>query len=275
MGVTKLANLVNPQVVADLVETKLTDYMRFLPLAEVDDTLAGRPGDTLYFPVYSYIGAASVTSEGSDVTVATLTATSTSATVQKIGIGVQITDEGAMGGFGDPIGEATKQVAMAIGDAEDTAMYNALSNLSATTGGLVYSVASTASWLCTAILDALELFGEDVDEVKAVVVNPAMYTQMRKATGWLPASEIAANILIRGAVGEFGGCQVIVSNKLKNKEEMYIVKPGALRLVQKRGILVETDRDIISSTNTIVATAHAVAYVYNKAKAIKVYHSKT
>jgi len=159
---------------------------------------------------------------------------------------------------------------MAIGDAEDTAMYNVLS---AITGTMAYSVASTDSFLCTAILDALELFGEDVDEVKAVVVSPAMYTQMRKATGWLPASEIAAGILIRGAVGEFGGCQVIVSNKLKNKEEMYIVKPGALRLVQKRGILVDTDRDIINSTNVIVATAHCVAYLYNAAKAIKIYHA--
>lgn len=272
MAQTVLSGLVNPEVVADLVETKLTDYMKFLPLAEVDDTLSGQPGNTLYFPVFSYIGSAVSVAEGASFTPSALTATSTSATVIKYAKGVEITDEAILSAFGDPVGEATKQLAMSIGDAEDTAMYNVLSAITSVTG-LVYSVASTDSFLCTAVLDALELFGEDVDEVKAVVVSPAMYTQMRKATGWLPASEIAANILIRGAVGEFGGCQVIVSNKLKLKEEMYIVKPGALRLVQKRGIFVESERDILHFTTVIAASAHAVAYLYNSAKAIKIYHA--
>ncbi len=272
MAVTTLSNLVNPRVVADLVDAKLTDNLRFLPLAEVDTTLVGRPGDTINFPVYSYIGAATVLAEASSLTPSTLTCTSTTATILKYAKGLEISDEAALSGFGDPVGEGANQLALSIGDGLDTAMYNALSVIS---GAMAYSVASTASFLCTDILDALELFGEDVDEVKAVVVSPAMYTQMRKATGWLPASEIAADILIEGAVGEFGGCQVIVSNKLKDKDEMYIVKPGALRLVLKRGVQVETDRDILAFTTVITASELAVAYLYNAAKAIKVYKSTT
>ena len=53
MALTALANLVNPEVMADLVEKKLHDLIRFLPLAEVDTTLVGRPGDTLSLPSYS------------------------------------------------------------------------------------------------------------------------------------------------------------------------------------------------------------------------------
>lgn len=53
MALTVLENMVNPQVMADLVEKKLHDLIRFLPLAEVDATLAGKPGDTLYLPSYS------------------------------------------------------------------------------------------------------------------------------------------------------------------------------------------------------------------------------
>ena len=274
MAQTVLSGLINPEVVADYVDAKLTDYQRFLPLAEVDDTLSGQAGNTLYFPVYSYIGSAVSVAEGASFTPSALTATSASATILKYAKGVEITDEAMLSAFGSPAEEAGKQLAMALGDALDTAMYNVLSAITSVTG-LVYSVASTESFPATTILDALELFGEDVDEVKAVVVSPAMYTEMRKATGWLPASQISAEIMLHGVVGEYGGCQVIVSNKLKNKNEMYIVKPGALRLVQKRGVAVETERDLLHFSTVIAGSIHAVAYLYNSAKAIKVYKSAT
>lgn len=47
---TKLANLLDPQVVADLVDKKLIYNIRFAPLAEVDTTLVGVPGSTLTLP---------------------------------------------------------------------------------------------------------------------------------------------------------------------------------------------------------------------------------
>ena len=50
---TYLANLFNPQVVADIIDTKLTDKMVFAPLAMIDNTLVGRAGDTVQLPYYS------------------------------------------------------------------------------------------------------------------------------------------------------------------------------------------------------------------------------
>lgn len=44
---TYLANLFNPQVVGDRINKKLWDFIRFAPLAVRDDTLVGRPGDTI------------------------------------------------------------------------------------------------------------------------------------------------------------------------------------------------------------------------------------
>lgn len=50
---TYLSNLFNPQVVADLIDTKLVDNIVLAPLARVDTTLVGRAGDTVTLPYYA------------------------------------------------------------------------------------------------------------------------------------------------------------------------------------------------------------------------------
>ena len=50
---TYLSALFNPQVVADVLTTKLTDNMVFGPLAKIDRTLVGRAGNTVTMPYYS------------------------------------------------------------------------------------------------------------------------------------------------------------------------------------------------------------------------------
>ncbi len=49
---TYLSALFNPRVVADLIDTKLTDNMVFAPLARLDYTLQGRAGNTVTLPYY-------------------------------------------------------------------------------------------------------------------------------------------------------------------------------------------------------------------------------
>ena len=43
MAETTLANLINPQVMADYIEEKLTDNIVFMPLAEENTDLVGAP----------------------------------------------------------------------------------------------------------------------------------------------------------------------------------------------------------------------------------------
>ena len=50
---TKLANLIDPEVLAAYIDKKLINNIVFAPLAEVDNTLVGAPGDTIKFPFYS------------------------------------------------------------------------------------------------------------------------------------------------------------------------------------------------------------------------------
>lgn len=269
MATTLLSDLFDPQVVGDLIEKKLTDNMVFAPIAAIDTTLAGRPGDILTLPSFAYIGDATVLGENSELSLVKLTESTVSVSVCKIAKGVEITDEALLSGYGDPMGEAVNQVALAIANKTDGMVYDILHGI---TGDMLYSTsASTVDPADTDINPALEKFGEDVDGVKVVIVSPAVYTAMRGNTNsWVPASEVAANIAVKGIVGEYMGCQVIVSNKLKASKDIFIVKPGALKIILKRGVMVEFDRDITKFTNVVTASKHLAAYLYDATKAIRI-----
>lgn len=263
---TKLANLFNPQVVGDLVEKKLTDAIKFSPLARVDTTLVARAGNTISLPAYSFIGSATDVAEGSDIPISQLTEAPVTATVKKVGKGVQITDEAILSGFGDPMGEAIDQLALAIASKVDDDVLGVLAGIAAPMTHTTQGSTLTAD----DIADALVKFGEDIDGDKVLLISPADYNILRKAKDWCPASELSANIIVKGTVGEIHGCQVVVTNKLATSGNLYIVKPMALALYMKRDTEVEADRDIINKSTVITADKHYVPYLYDSSKAIKI-----
>lgn len=268
MAETLLTNLVNPQVMGDIIDHKLVDAMKFAPLCDIDRTLEGRAGSKIYLPQFSYIGDADVVAENSAITPKLLSATMASVAIKKIAVGVTLTDEAVLSGYGDPWGEAADQIVLSIASKLDNEV---LAVLDAISGTMLYQTAnSTTAVADTDITAALEKFGEDIDGVKVALVSPAVYTAMRSNVhSWVPASEVAANIAVRGIVGEYQGCQIMVSNKLTTPGTAYIVKPGALRIFIKRDTLVEVEREVKYFRTTIAASKHFAAYLYNASKAIK------
>ena len=264
---TYLSSLFNPQVVADIVDTKLTDNMVFAPLAHLDYTLQGRAGNTVTLPYYSYIGAASAVSEGYDIGIRKLTQSTSAVTIVKYGVAVQLTDEAVLSGYGDPLGEAATQIATSIDDALDNALLAALAANSASEQN--YTGASTGLVPADIPL-ALAKFGEDNDGQKALLVTPDFYAKL-VGSDWVPASGIAADIRIKGVVGMAYGCQVIISNRLKTAGNLYIVKPGALAVFMKRGSMVEADRDILNQSTVLAGSILCAPYLLNPAGMIKLY----
>ena len=49
---TKIADLIDPEVMGDMVSARIPKKLRVAPFAKVDDTLAGVPGDTITVPAY-------------------------------------------------------------------------------------------------------------------------------------------------------------------------------------------------------------------------------
>lgn len=261
---TKLASLIDPEVLAAMVDKKLVDAIKFAPLSTVDTTLAGTPGSTITVPVWTYIGDAVEIGEAGTIVPKKLTADKDTATIKKVGTGVQLTDEAVLSGYGDPVGEAVKQIALSIASAVDNDMLAVMGNA---TQRIDYTSPESAPATVNA---ALMEFGEDVEGEKVLICSPEDAVYIREAKEWLPASEIAAKIMTTGTIGEIHGCQVVISNKLKGKNEMYIVKPGALRTYLKRDTLVESDRDIYQKYTGITADKHFVNYIYDQSKIVKI-----
>ena len=111
---TKIADLIDPEVMGDMVSARIPKKLRVAPFAKVDDTLAGVPGDTITVPAYAYIGDADIVAEGEAVTIEKMTTSTRKATVKKAMKGIGLTDEAVLSGYGNPVGEANTQLAMAI-----------------------------------------------------------------------------------------------------------------------------------------------------------------
>ena len=268
---TYLSDLFNPQAIADLINPKLTDNMVFGPLALIDRTLEGRPGDTVTLPYYGYIGAAVSVSEGYDIPLHKLAQSTKSVKVQKFGKAIQITDEAALSGYGDPIGEGANQIALSLDDAMDGALLAALAANSASEQN--YSTSgSTVELEPEDIPLALAKFGEDNDGEKTLLVTPDFYAKLIGkgiSANWIPASEIAANVKIRGQVGMAYGCNVVVTNRLVSSGNLYIVKPNTLAVFMKRSVFMETDRDILNESTVIKGSIICAPYLLNPKGMIK------
>lgn len=209
------------------------------------------------------IGDASDVAEGTDIPIKKLVERTKSVTISKIGLGVQLTDESILSGYGDPLDEGVRQIVTSIGSTVDKKL---LAALDANTTN-VYNL--TTKFTADDVPKALALFGEEIEGQKAIIVSPDAYVELLNAKSWVPASEIAANIVIRGAVGQVYGVQVIVSERVKDGN-FHIVKPGALALYIKRDTLVETDRDIINQSTVVVGSKLFAPYLYRPSAAIKI-----
>lgn len=267
--VTKIANMINPEVMADVVRDKLTDLIKFTPLAKIDTTLQGRAGDTVTLPKFTYIGDAADVAEGEAIPMALLTTSTSKVKVKKAGKGIKITDEAVLSGYGDPVGEGTNQLSLSIAAKVDNDCLAALSGIKA---NMTVDVSAKDTIGSHVIADGLVKFGEDLEGEKVLLIAPAQLAQIRKDPDYLKPSEMTQKAIMSGVIGEIWGCQICVSNKIKasgSKYTNYIVKPGALAIYLKRGVEVETARDISLKLTEITADEHYAVYLLDESKAIK------
>lgn len=275
-NVTTLVNgdVFDPQVVSDMINAKVEKKAAMKGYVKVNTTLQGVPGSEVTVPRWGYIGEAVDLVEGQPIDSTKMAFTTAKYGIKKIGKGVMLTDEAQMCGYGNPIGTATTQIAMSIDEKLDNdevdVMYESKNIVDASSTQIKYA----------SIVDGVDMFGEEEDSKKVIFIHSKQKTQLRKDADFLSADKFGPGVMQDGAIGRIGGCDVKVSNKVKQEEGVYlnpIVKLNndaeteddipAITYFMKRGNLVEHKRHV-GVGDEIVCTAHGMPAMTNESKIV-------
>lgn len=276
---TNITTLVNgdvfdPQVVSDMINAKVAAKAAMTGYIKVDSTLQGVPGSTVTIPRWGYIGAAEDYAEGQPIDTTKMAFTTAQYGIKKIGKGVMLTDEAQLSGYGNPMGTATNQIAMSINEKLDNdrldVLYESKNVLDASSAAIKYS----------AIVDGVDMFAEEEDSRKVILIHSKQKTQLRKDADFLSADKYQAGVMVSGAIGRIAGCDVVVSNKVKLEDGVYynpIIKLDntaeteddlpAITYFLKRGNLVEHKREE-GVGDKVICTAFGMPALTNESKVV-------
>ncbi|RND38963.1 hypothetical protein FAM18132_00953 [Lacticaseibacillus paracasei] len=269
---TDKSAMIIPEVMAQMIAARLPKAITFSPLATVDNTLVGVPGDTITVPHWKYIGDAVDFAEGDSIDYSKMQNGKTTSTIKRAGKGVEISDFAVQVGLGDPKTEAANQLSMAIGSKVDNDCVTALLNARLT---LTHAAPDLD------LIDAIEAaFEDDTSEfntegsspVRGVLyMNLKDYNKLRKAAAsdYTRATELGDQVLTSGVLGEIFGWQLATSRKIPVGTYL-AVKAGALGINMKRGVEVETARDIDHKTTKINVDEYYGVWLKDDTKALVV-----
>lgn len=275
---TKTDTMVNPEVMGDMISASLPKAIKFTNIAKVDTRLQGQPGNTVTIPSWNYIGDAETIAEGVAIDPTQMTTSTKEMPIAKAGKAIEITDEAILSGYGDPVGEATRQLTLAIASKVEEDVIKALGTTSFTKdAGAAISYAG--------IVDAVDLFAEESDTEKYIFVHPKQITALRKDEQFIDKTKYGNDVMATGEIGMIAGVRVVVSRRVPDdggtKFDNFIVcttaepEDGtpvlpAVTIFLKRDVAVKSDYDVLASTNVIAATEHYGVGLTNESKVIKV-----
>ena len=287
MAITKIEDLINPEVLAPMISAKIEKKIIVSKIAKVDNTLVGQPGNQVTVPQYKYIGDAEDVAEGVAMGTAKLETGSTVFTIKKAGKGVSITDEAILSGYGDPVGESEKQLATSIANKIDNDVVGVLTkeyNMSTAPDGVqLIAGDGTAQISYAGVVDAEDLFDEEVSSDKILYVHPKQMTKLRKDPDFISADKYDGKVMTSGEVGKIGTCRVVRSKKVPlDSTSAYYLCPmvkltndaeteedaPAVTIYLKRDTQVERERKADSGVTNLFTNKHYGVALTNTSKVV-------
>ena len=260
-GPTKLTNLLDPQVIGAYLDVKLIDKIKLSPIAEINRELEGRPGSTITFPKWGYIGDAADLAEGAALTYENIAESTVEIKVKKVAKGVSITDEAVLSGYGNPVEQIGQQLLTAVASKIEADMYDAVKNekkATRDTVGCFQHKYTGNTFTKEDIIDMRAKFGEDQEGEMVLFVNPAEFAVLAKDKDFVQIQQGAQ--IISGEMGMLYGVRLVVANRVEAGKP-FLMKPGALAIVMKRNVMVESERDMDHFATKFAVSDHYVCYV--------------
>lgn len=256
---TVLNDIINPQVMADMISAKLPKKLVVAPFAKIDNTLEGQPGNTITVPQYAYIGDAVDVAEGVAADTVKLEAGSVQVTVKKAMKAIDITDEAALGGYGNPVGESNAQLTKSIASKVDADCLDAAIN-----GAQLRFYDASNKIKYANIVDAIDLFNEEINSEKVMFINPAQTTVLRKDSDFISADKYTGDVVVTGEIGRIANCRIVPSKRVTTVDAYYKFDDSGSTIVASGASIGEVDLDDVLPTLPMAKVGDKVTLVSTK-----------
>lgn len=275
VGMTKLKQMIDPEVMAPMISAKLKEGIVATPFAKIDTTLVGQAGSTITVPKYKYIGDAEDLGEGITADKTLLETTSENYTVKKAVKQVELTDEAVLSGYGNPVGETNNQLALSIRSKIDNDVMDELKKAQ-----LVYTAEGDISY--NNVVNAIDVLNEEENVEKVMFIHPKQVSQLRKDENFISNDKYNNNVMMKGEIGMIANTRIVATKKAINEEGTYFLNPivelkpqsqtgdetSAITIFLKRGINLETQRELGNYTTLIGADQHYVVALTDESKVV-------
>jgi len=257
-------NMIIPEVYAELIREKVAGKVAIAQFADVKGDLMGKPGETITFGAYQYIGDATDIAPGTPMDTANMKQSSKQATIKMVAPkGVPVNDYDNEVEHGNAIDEAANQQAVAIARKQDTdciadAYKTPLKKALATDGVVTFDE----------LVDILGQFGDDANtkDMACISIHSLYRASFLKMDGFVDATKTfnaeGNGVQSNNCIGYFLGIPVVVSDRLINttgsvtEHFILLIKKHALAIIPKEVPFVELSRDASTRTTTIYASQY-------------------
>lgn len=226
MKTSKLADMINPEVMADMIDAKITSQCKLTPYAHINTDLQGVPGDTITVPSWNYIGDAEdfdvekVSDTDGEIEATNLTAGSDTFTVKCAMKAVSILQTAINSGLGNPVGQAVLQLSKSIMNKVDSDLIDVIyAKMTAEKNKCLVVDDKTNYINYNGIVTAITKFEDEEDGIEKVIfINPKQEKSLLTNEDFLSADKFTNGVRVNGAIGKIAGCWVKKSKKVKQEE---------------------------------------------------------
>lgn len=269
MAVTAIADIINPEVLADQISAKFPDMLVLgnTSLVEIDSTFPlGSPGTVFKLPFWKRIGAFGSLTEGTAMTPGKVQATAEYAVVQRAGAAYEVYDTAQLVSKADPVSEIASQVGRRAAEYIDNQLVveaNKTPNVSTVGTVLDQNV------VVTAITTTL---GDNYAKLQAggmLIMHSKVMGDLLKTGAIQNQYQSGMDVIRTGQIPTLLGMPIIVSDLVTTNTvssvlhyNTYVIAPASLALFYQRQVMVEFDRDILLQADVIAASAHFSPHLY-------------
>ena len=273
-AVTRIQDIVDPEVLGDQVSAKFPDKMVLgnTNLVQIDTTVPlGSPGTEFKLPAFKRIADFVDMAEGTPLTTSGVDTFSEYATVLRGGGAYAVYDTASLVSKADPGEEIVAQLSQKAAryiDAKLVLELNKTPNTFDQTG-LETSGLMTQNAVIKALVATLGDNFQDIMAGGKLIMHSKCYGDLVALGAIQNQYQFNGDVMKTGMIGTLMGLPILISDTVSAsaystvmKYQTYIVGPGALALFYQRQVEVEFDRDILSKEDVVSADVHFAPHLF-------------